>query len=50
MTCLQERFIKFCEKATLDITALRNWIRRIQKTEAGGAALQQKDRLVSPAL
>jgi len=47
--CLQERFLKFYEKATLGMTALRHWIRWIQEVEAGGAALHQKDPVISPA-
>jgi len=51
MTCLQERFLTFYEKVTLGITAVRHWIRRwIQDVEAGGAALHQKDGVVSLAL
>ena len=49
-TCLQERFLEFYEKATRGMTAVRHWIRRIQEVEAGGAALHQKDGVVSPAL
>jgi hypothetical protein len=48
-TCLQEGFLKFYGKATLGVTALRQWVGRIQETEAG-VALHQKDGLVSPAL
>jgi hypothetical protein len=48
-TCLQERFLKFYEKATLGMTAVRHRIRRIQELE-GGAALHQKDGVVSTAL
>jgi len=32
------------------MNAVRQWIRRIQETEAGGAALHQRDGLVSPLL
>jgi len=49
-TCLQKRFLKFYEKATLGMTAVRHWIRWIQEVEAGEAALHQNDGVVSPAL
>jgi hypothetical protein len=49
-TCLQESFLKFYEKATLVMTAVRHWIRRIQEVQAGGEALHQKDGVVSSAL